>query len=59
MSVTATLARLAGKTVPNTVIYPQPYVSAKPSDCVPSLPADYPGSSSLIPKPLIAKMLGG
>jgi ABC-type sugar transport system substrate-binding protein len=58
VSVSASLAKLAGKKIPATIIYPQPYVSAKPSDCVPSLPADYPGSSSLIPQPLIKKMLG-
>jgi hypothetical protein len=59
VSVTASLTKLAGTKVSPTVIYPQPYVLAKPADCVPSLPADYPGSSSLIPQPLIKKMLGG
>lgn len=59
VSLDASLARLAGQKVPDTVIYPQPYISAKPSDCVPSLPADYPGNSSLIPQSLVKKMLGG
>ena len=59
VSVSASLAKLAGKPVPATIIYPQPYVLAKPSDCVPSLPVDYPGSSSLIPQSLIKQMLHG
>jgi ribose transport system substrate-binding protein len=59
VSVTATLDRLAHTAVPSTIIYPQPYISAKPSDCAPSLPVDYPGSSSLIPPPLIKRMLAG
>ena len=59
VSVTASLDKLAGKAVPATIIYPQPYIAAKPTDCVPSLPVDYPGSSSLIPRSLIKKMLAG
>lgn len=58
ISVTAVLAKLAGAPVNDTIIYPQPYISAKASDCVPSFPADYPGSSSLVPPSLIKRMLG-
>jgi ABC-type sugar transport system substrate-binding protein len=57
VSTEAVLARLAGQSVPATVVYPQPYVTAKASDCVPSKPADFPGNSSLIPTSLINKML--
>ena len=58
VSVSAVLAKLAGQTVSDTIIYPQPYITAKTTDCVSSFPADYPGSSSLVPVSLIKKMLG-
>lgn len=58
VAVDATLAKFAGQKVPATVIYPLPFVKAKPADCVPTMPTDYPGSSSLIPAALIKKMLG-
>jgi ABC-type sugar transport system substrate-binding protein len=54
----AALEKVAGQKVNPTILYPQPFISAKLSDCVASLPADYPGSSSLIPQSLIKKMLG-
>src|SRR5207247_684189 len=50
VSVTAVLDKLAGKNVEDTVLYPQPFITAKPSDCQPKLPADFPGSSSLVPQ---------
>lgn len=58
VALDATLAKLAGEKVAGTIIYPQPYNTATDADCVPSLPVDYPGSSSLIPQSLIKKMLG-
>jgi ABC-type sugar transport system substrate-binding protein len=58
VSVTAVLSKLAGKQVPATVLYPQPFIQGKASDCQPSLPADFPGSSSLVPASLLKKMLG-
>jgi ABC-type sugar transport system substrate-binding protein len=59
VSVTATMTRLDGKSVPDAVIYPFPFVRAKASDCDPSRPADYPGTSALVPTALVTKILGG
>jgi ABC-type sugar transport system substrate-binding protein len=59
VSVTATLEKLAGKSVPAVVNYPQPFIAAKASDCNSSLASDYPGNSSLIPASLTSKILGG
>jgi ABC-type sugar transport system substrate-binding protein len=59
VSVTAVLAKAGGKTVPDAVIYPMPFVKAKPADCDASKPADYPGASALVPQELVTKILGG
>ena len=38
---------------------PQPFVEATKEDYAPDKPADFPGQSTLIPDPLIDRMLGG
>jgi ABC-type sugar transport system substrate-binding protein len=58
VSVTSVLAKVDGKSVPDAVIYPMPFVKAKASDCDSSKPADYPGASALVPQELVAKILG-
>jgi ABC-type sugar transport system substrate-binding protein len=59
VSVTAVMTKLGGQSVPAAVIYPMPFVKAKATDCDPSKPADYPGSSALVPQELVTKILGG
>lgn len=59
VSVTATLAKLSGKKVPATISVPWPFSKVQARSCISSFPDDYPGSSTLIPLPVIKKMLGG
>jgi ribose transport system substrate-binding protein len=58
VATTAALMKQSGKQVPAQLIYPQPYVAAKPTQCDSSLPADYPGKSALIPDYLTKKLIG-
>lgn len=59
VSVDATLAKLGGEEAPAEVIYPLPFTQAQEGDCDPSKPADYPGTSALVPDELTARILGG
>jgi ABC-type sugar transport system substrate-binding protein len=57
-SVTAVVDKLAGKSIPSTLIYPQPFLAAKVGDYQVGRPGDYPGTSTLIPPSVITRMLG-
>jgi ABC-type sugar transport system substrate-binding protein len=59
VSVTAMLDKVAGQTVDAAVIYPMPFNKADPNGCKTGAPADYPGTSALVPDSLVTKMLGG
>jgi ABC-type sugar transport system substrate-binding protein len=59
VAVTAVITKAGGQSVPSAVFYPMPFVKAKASDCDPSKPADYPGTSALVPAQLVSKILGG
>lgn len=56
-SITADMEKLSGKQVPSTIGYPMPFVKASGALCHSNLPADYPGDTTLIPAPVISKML--
>jgi len=58
-SVDAAMAKAMGKDAPAELIYPFPFTQAKPTDCAPGKPADFPGASALVPDALTAKILGG
>jgi ABC-type sugar transport system substrate-binding protein len=57
IAVDAAVEAAKGNEVPKTVIFPQPLVEAKKSNCDKSKPAEYPGPSGLVPDALAAKML--
>jgi len=59
VSVDAVVRKTEGEEVPEAVIYPQPFSPAKKSSCEKGKPAEYPGSSALIPEFLTEKMLAG
>jgi ABC-type sugar transport system substrate-binding protein len=59
VSVDAVVKKTEGEEVPEAVIYPQPFSPAKKSSCEKGKPAEYPGSSALIPEFLTEKMLAG
>jgi ribose transport system substrate-binding protein len=59
VSVTATVDKAGGKSVDSAVIYPMPFSKAKNTDCAPGKPADYPGTSALVPEALVTRILGG
>lgn len=59
VSVTATVAAVNGTSVPAAVTYPMPFKKADPADCDAGKPADYPGTSALVPTELVTKILGG
>lgn len=59
VSVTALMNKVAGQSVPDAVIYPMPFNKADSAGCVDGAPADFPGSSALVPNDLVAKILGG
>ena len=56
-SVTAVMDRLAGKTVPENTIVPQPFIKAVKGLYQANRPDDYPGPSALIPDSLMTQML--
>jgi len=58
VSVTAIMDKLNGGSPPDAVIYPFPFSKAKESDCAPGQPADYPGTSALVPDSLTQRILG-
>jgi ABC-type sugar transport system substrate-binding protein len=58
VSVTALVDKAGGQSVPDAVLYPMPFTKADPSACSASGPADYPGTSALVPAALTAKILG-
>jgi ABC-type sugar transport system substrate-binding protein len=58
VSVTALADKAGGQSVPDAVLYPMPFTKADPSACSASSPADYPGTSALVPAALTAKILG-
>jgi len=51
--------KVAGQDVDAAVIYPMPFNKADPAGCKDGAPADYPGTSALVPDSLVTKMLGG
>lgn len=57
VSVTAVMNLLEGKDVPAEIIVPQPFVKATKAMYAPDRPADYPGTSVLIPDALVTRML--
>jgi ABC-type sugar transport system substrate-binding protein len=59
VSVTALVDKAGGQSVPSAVLYPMPFIKANPAGCDASAPADYPGTSALVPAALTAKILGG
>jgi len=59
VSVDAVVNKANGQDVPDAVIYPMPFSQAKDSDCAAGKPADYPGTSALVPEQLVTKILGG
>jgi ABC-type sugar transport system substrate-binding protein len=59
VSVDAVVKKTEGEEVPEAVIYPQPFSPAKKSSCEKGKPAEYPGTSALIPEFLTEKMLAG
>jgi len=59
VSVTAMVKATEGASVSATVIYPMPFNKADPANCDPAKPADYPGTSALVPDQLVSKILGG
>ena len=58
VSVTALVDKSGGQSVPSAVLYPMPFSKANPAGCDASAPADYPGTSALVPAALTAKILG-
>lgn len=58
VSVTAVAEKAAGISVPHIVKYPMPFFKASASQCTPSAPAGYPGTTALVPLSLSHKMLG-
>ena len=59
VSVTALVDKANGQSVPSAVLYPMPFIKANPAQCDASAPADYPGTSALVPAALTARILGG
>ena len=59
VSVDAVVKKTEGEEVPDAVIYPMPFSEAKKSSCDPSKPAEYPGTSALVPEELVNQMLSG
>ena len=57
VSLTTLLAKKEGKSVPAAIRYPQPFFKASASQCTPSAPGGYPGTSALIPNSLSQRML--
>jgi ABC-type sugar transport system substrate-binding protein len=57
VSVTAVMDLLDGKTVPNELVVPQPFVKATKGIYDSARPDDYPGPSVLVPDSLIDRML--
>lgn len=58
VSVTALVEKAGGQSVPSAVLYPMPFTKANPAGCDASAPADYPGTSALVPAALTARILG-
>jgi ABC-type sugar transport system substrate-binding protein len=58
VALTAAMSEVEGNEVEPEVIYPQPFLEAKESQCDPSKPAEYPGASAGVPEALVKKMLG-
>ena len=56
-SVVAVMDKLSGKSIPGTVIYPQPFIQAVKGVYQAGKPGDYPGTTTLIPSSLITKMV--
>jgi ABC-type sugar transport system substrate-binding protein len=59
VSVSALMDKVNGQDAPEAVIYPMPFNKADPNACSASAPADFPGSSALVPDSLVTKILGG
>lgn len=59
ISVTAMVDKANGGSVPDSVIYPMPFNKADAANCDDSAPADYPGTSALVPDQLVKQILGG
>jgi ABC-type sugar transport system substrate-binding protein len=57
LSVTAVMESIAGEEVPNELIFPVPFFEAQEDFYRADLPADFPGTTSLIPESLIDRML--
>jgi ABC-type sugar transport system substrate-binding protein len=59
ISLTASLDKLAGKSVPDVIQTPLDYIEATKDQVQADKPTDFPGPSVLVPDALAAKMLAG